>query len=240
MATLRAERFFLIPIIASGICLAIASRESYYRVYYTQYYLDKARGVRHDGPGVDAVHMRIGGVAASAFTFVATTSIFKNALYKILLSPRPSHDKLFDTIVRSELPPPLPFQRFGTLFGPATAQPNAFNIFFRTYGGQAFCVATAAGWGLFLAPIAHARAEAAIAEMAAPVKVQNITKGARAALLQKEAEVLGLGELKSTTNTASRDAMVATATLPTKDAAVVQRGGAAAALGAAPGAIFGA
>ena len=237
MLTMKVERFFLIPLIAGGISLAIASRESYYRVYYTQYYLDKARGVRHDG--ADPVHMRLGGIAASAFTFVATTSIFKNALYKILLSPRPSHDKLFDTITRSELPPPLTLHRFWTLFGPATAQPNAFNIFFRTYGGQAFCWATAAGWGLFLAPIAHARAEAAIAEMAAPAKVQSITKGARAAVLQREAELLGLGELKSTMNTSARDA-AATTTLPTDNAAVVQRGGAAAALGAAPGAVFGA
>lgn len=237
---MAAERLYIIPIALGGVCAALTCREAYARVYYTQHYLDKGRGVRHDGPGVNLLHMRMVGVSAAAITFAATTAAFTSALQSILLSPRPSHDKLFDVIHRNELPPPLTLAHFWELFGPATAQPNAFSVFAKTYGGRTFCLATAIGWGVFFAPIAHARAETAYAESVAPPLKSAWGQAERDAALQKEAMLLGydLGESKRAAAATAAEAAAAAKPPLHSDNVEVRQGGAAAALGAAPGTIF--
>jgi hypothetical protein len=186
------QRFYLVPISAACVCIAVSSREAYLRVYYTQHYLDKARGVRHDGPGVDVMRVRVGGYVAAAATFCVTAIAFKRAMYSILLSPRPAANRLFDRLTPSEMPPPLTLGRIWHLFGPFTAQPDAFRVFTSIHGAQAFCLATAAGWGLLLAPIAHARAESALAGVSEVSAKKGWGKAERDAALRQEADRLGL------------------------------------------------
>lgn len=186
------QRYYFVPISAACVCIAVSSREAYLRVYYTQHYLDKARGVRHSGPGVDEMRMRVGGYVAAAATFCVTAIAFKRAMYGILLSPKPAANRLFDRLTPSEMPPPLTLRRIWHFFGPFTARPDAFRVFTSIHGAQAFCLATAAGWGLLLAPIAHARAESALAGVSEVAVKQGWGKAERDAALRQEADRLGL------------------------------------------------
>jgi len=188
-----AHRFVAAPLAAVGLAVAAASREAYLRVYYTAHYLDRAAGgPALDAPGVDGALVTAGGRAAAAAAGGATYALFKRALYAILLAPRASADRLFDAVAP---PPPLTFARAWAFFGPATATRGSPRAFFAAHGVQAFAMATAAGWALLVAPVAHARAEGAIAAAtAAPGALPRAAWGKRERdeALRREAARIGL------------------------------------------------
>jgi hypothetical protein len=174
---------------------AFEGARTYRRAYDAVRFADKNVGVEHDHPSVDQAKMRAAGALTGLAAFAATFFGARHLLLRALLAKKPDPKRVLDRLSQEDLPPPLTLAKAWGMLGPG-ASSSTYNAFARQYGLSATCTVMAAMWAVAVAPVAHAKAEAAFApvnpETAAvwgrEMRERKLKKAAEAQALKEAAE----------------------------------------------------